>query len=125
MADCPLPTLFFLVSHMGLSSIIFVSFISLALVRGKQKLHQLILAEKEAGVYKFIERAGGVGSRWDLQECSRPPPPDSNMLESCCYKEHSFSLTLLCSSSSCIHRNLPLSHLLLPNHGPGHVNCQI
>ena len=60
MADCPLPTLFFLVSHMGLSSIIFVSFISLALVRGKQKLHQLILAEKEAGVYKFIERAGGV-----------------------------------------------------------------
>ena len=58
---------------MGLSSIIFVSFISLALVGGKQKVHQLILAEKEAGVYKVIERAGGVGSRWDLQECSRTP----------------------------------------------------
>ena len=37
-------------------------------------------SKKQAGVYKVIERAGG-GSRWDLQECSRAPPPDSNMLE--------------------------------------------
>ena len=44
-------------------SIIFVSFISLGLAGGKQKLHQLILAEKEAGAHKVIERAGGVSSR--------------------------------------------------------------
>lgn len=88
----------------------------------KQKLHQLLLTEKESRVHSHCKGWRG-GFKWDLKESSGTPPPDSRgppllhgEVPTCwnAAEKYAASLDLACPGSSWIQSKRPPSHCSSP-----------